>query len=337
MSNSRIVRTVAGLVVGSLVLVTSGCSTVQEVLPFGDAFWSEKDFEKGFEAIRAEASTDQLVQASAITGALTATVLTDSGEAEYLMWDFEDREVIRGTNPDDEPGYADPKVTAASAFGFDDLPIATIVERDACERDYFTFTQRSVGVGGSHIYLLTECFDQSEATTGEYHDYIDGEPVVDPDLTDPAALAGVAADAIEYAGQPAELGAVTLGYSTDTGGMEFSYSAATTTAENLEGFPCQMHYTRTTEMKSGYAGSVQTNCRNPNDSDLGELIPYEASAFDPEVMVQLWNSEVGARGAADEHPSVTLMKDLEGTLRYEVRTPGQVSHFDPTGKPLKTR
>ncbi|MGO1973572.1 MAG: hypothetical protein ACTH2Q_11505 [Propionibacteriaceae bacterium] len=275
-----------------------------------------------------------MVEASAIIGALTVTMLTESGEPEYLKWDFEDKEITRSTNPDDEVGFAAPDSTAASAFNLGDIDLEAIVERDACEQDSFTFNYRAVGLNGEHRYLYTECSEIGDSTTIEFHEYIDAEPVVDPDLSDPAALAQVAQDAREFTGQPAELASVRLGYS-DTGGMHFRLAASATTGTNLEGFPCQVHYKLTTEMKAEYGGSLRTSCRNPEDSDLGKLAPYDAALFDPAVMANLWTSEIGERKSGDAFPTVTLLRDLDNNLVYAVYDEGETDFFDPKGNPLR--
>lgn len=335
MPNSRMGRTLSGLAIGTLLLGGSACATVQDLIPIGGGQdWSAKKFAKGFGAITEEAGTDQVVEAAAITGAVTATLLTDAGEPAYYMWDFEDQEVVGTTNPDEEVGFAAPDRTAASAVSLSTLDLEAVVERDGCERDSYTFNYRAVGLDGAHSYLYTECADTGESTTAEFHEYIDDEPVKDPDLTAPAAVAELTETATEYAAHPPELAAVGLGISTETGGMEFSYSASSTIGTNLEGHPCQPHFSRTTEMKAGRSGSLLTACRNPEDSDLGELPPYDASAFDPAVLVELWNSEVGQRWHDRDFPTVTFRRNLDGELVYFVTVDDETSEFDPVGNPL---
>lgn len=335
MANSRMTRALSGLAIGTLLLGGSACAAVQDLVPIGGGQdWSAKKFAKGFGAITEEAGTDQVVEASAIIDGVSMTLLTDAGEPAYYTWDFEDQEVIGTTNPNEEVGFAVPHMTAASAVSLSTLDLEAVVERDGCERDDYTFNYRAVGLDGGHSYLYTECADADESTTAEFHEYIDDEPVKDPDLTDPAAVAELTETASEYAGHPPELAAVGLSISTETGGMEFTYSASSTVGTNLEGYPCQPRVHRTTEMKTGRSGSLITACPNPEDSDLGELLPYDASTFDPAVLVELWNSEVGQRTSDREFPTVTFRKNLDGDLVYLVSADGKTSEFDPAGNPL---
>lgn len=331
MPNSRMVRALGGLAIGMLVLGTGACSTVQDLVPFGDKGPNSlSDLEQAFEAIGAEASTDQLVVAQATDDGVFVTMVTETGDPEYLTWDFEDQEVTLSTDPNAEVAYASPDSTAAVGMSLADLDLEAIVERDPCEKELFSFRFNVWGPDEPHTYVLTECFDLGEATTAEVHAYLDGEPPEELDLSDPAALAQVVETAKEHTGQPPETGYVQLGLS-GAGGMELFYTASTSTAVNLEGSPCQWHFYRSATLETPETGNVRMSCVDPEEGPFGPLQPFDTALYDPEVMANLWNSEIGEPGS---HATVTLQKDNQGTLRYEVNNSSDISLFDPDGKPL---
>lgn len=132
------------------------------------------------------------------------------------------------------------------------------------------------------------------------------------------------------------MSSVRLGYVRHADDLDFSYAAGTTRTTNLTGAECQLLYTRTTRPDHASSGSVNTPCHDPEDSYQGTLTPFDATAFDPSVMVQLLDREIGERTDKEEIPSVTLMRESGGELVYVVN-PGEEPYelFDLEGYPVE--
>lgn len=324
----RLVHLLVGLVM--LLGAGAGCSPT-----FGDAAWSTAETEEGIEAIIEHAGTDRAVFVLKDPDVLVAAMVTEPRAIEFVSWSTHQAGATTVSSAPHGVTLSPVILPWTEPFSLTELDVTAIMEREPCDQEYFTFQQTAVDLDDTHTYLETRCTHREEMTAPAvaFHHYLDGEPIRDLDLTDPAALAAVADRAHDAIGAPEELMMVTLAYSEDTRQLDFHYTTRIDETTSITNDPCPSAIYRWTSGVDGESPGVGTVCQ-PDVTYVSTVDEsFAATDFDPAVMTELWREEVGDAEPNTE-PTIQLAVAKTGTPVYVVFDGSDHAYFDVEGDPV---